>query len=103
VPQPRLPDDVQDYVSFPSRLLSTPVLNLIAMVDQDPPVTAAAEAEARELQARWSAIRADMARIRGRELAQFNAQLRKVGRSQDTASWSDGTPPPPRVLVGPAS
>ena len=103
VPQPKLPNDVQDYVSFPSRLLSTPVLNLIAMVDQEPPVTAAAEAEARDLQARWSAIRSDITRIRGRELAQFNAQLRKAGLPEDTASWSGGSLPPPRVDMGPAA
>jgi hypothetical protein len=103
VPQPKLPDDVQDYVSFPSRLLSTPVLNLIAMVDQDPPVTAAAAAEARDLEARWAAIRSDMARIRARELAQFDAQLRKAGLPEDTASWSAGSPPPPRAVMGPTA
>jgi photosystem II stability/assembly factor-like uncharacterized protein len=97
VPQPRLPKGVQDYVSFPSRLLSTPVLNLIAMVDQDPPVTAAAAAEARDLQSRWSAIRSDMARIRSTELAHFNARLQEAGLPQDTAAWRPGAPPPPRV------
>jgi photosystem II stability/assembly factor-like uncharacterized protein len=97
VPQPKLPRGVEDYVSFPSRLLSTPVLDLIAMVDQDPPVTAAAEAEARDLEARWSASRSDMAGIRSTELAHFNARLRAAGLPQDTASWSPGTPPPPRV------
>ena len=99
VPQPKLPNDAQDYVSFPSRLLSTPVLNLIAMVDQDPPVTAAAAAEARDLESRWSAISADMARIRKTELAQFNARLRAAGLPQDTAAWRPGTPPPPRVAM----
>lgn len=103
VPQPELPNNVQDYVSFPSRLLSTPVLNLIAMVDQDPPVTAAAEAEARDLEARWAGIRSDAARIRERELARFNAELRKAGLPEDTASWSAGSPPPPRVDSGPAA
>ena len=97
VPQPRLPQGVQDYVSFPSRLLSTPVLNLIAMVDQDPPVTAAAEAEAHDLETRWSAISAEAGRIRSTELAHFNARLREAGLPQDAASWSPGTPPPPRV------
>jgi photosystem II stability/assembly factor-like uncharacterized protein len=95
VPQPKLPNNVQDYVSFPSRLLSTPVLNLIAMVDQDPPVTAAAQAQARELEARWSAVRADMAAIRQRELMRFNVELQKAGLPEDTASWSAGKPPPP--------
>ncbi|MGH8298780.1 MAG: WD40/YVTN/BNR-like repeat-containing protein [Steroidobacteraceae bacterium] len=99
VPQPKLPHDIQDYVSFPSRLLSTPVLNLISLVDQDPPVTAAAEAAARDLEARWSAVRSDMARIKSTGLAQFNARLQHAGLPQDTASWSAGSPPPPRVSM----
>jgi photosystem II stability/assembly factor-like uncharacterized protein len=97
VPQPKLPHDIQDYVSFPSRLLSTPVLNLISLVDQDPPVTAAAETEARELEARWSAIRSDLVRIKEKQLAQFNARLKEVGLPPDTAFWSAGIPPPPPV------
>lgn len=97
VPQPRLPHDVQDYVSFPSRLLSTPVLSLMAMVDQDPPVTAAAEVEARDLEARWSGSRADMGRIKASELAAFQTQLRRAGLPSELASWSPGSPPPPRV------
>jgi hypothetical protein len=99
VPQPRLPNDVQDFVSFPSRLLSTPVLNLITMVNQDPPVTAPAQAEARDLEARWSASRAQMARIRKHELATFEAQLRKAGLPADFLPWHPGSPPPPRVAV----
>ncbi|HVS77423.1 MAG TPA: hypothetical protein VHE11_10850 [Steroidobacteraceae bacterium] len=99
VPQPRLPNGVQDYVSFPSRLLSTPVLNLISMVNQDPPVTAAARAEARDIEARWTAIRTDMARIKHAELAQFNIRLREAGLPQDTASWSSGSPPPPVAML----
>lgn len=95
VPQPKLPNDVQDYVSFPSRLLSTPVLGLIALVDQDPPVTAAAGAEARDLEARWAAIRSQMTNIRQHELAGFNDELRKAGLPEDTAAWSAGSPPPP--------
>ncbi|HVC31644.1 MAG TPA: hypothetical protein VND24_10690, partial [Steroidobacteraceae bacterium] len=97
VPQAKLPNGVQDYVSFPSRLLSTPVLNLISMVAQDPPVTAAAEAEARDLEGRWAAMRADMARIREHDLVRFNTQLGKAGLPRDTASWSAGSAPPPRV------
>ncbi len=73
------------------------MLNLISMVNQDPPVTAAARAEARDLEARWTAIRTDMARIKHAELAQFNTRLREAGLPQDTASWSSGSPPPPRV------
>jgi photosystem II stability/assembly factor-like uncharacterized protein len=97
VPQPKLPHGVQDYVSFPSRLLSTPVLNLISMVDQDPPLTAAAQAEARDLTARWAASRAQMAGIRQQELAAFQAQLRRADLPADDASWHPGSPPPPRV------
>ncbi|MCK5362666.1 MAG: glycosyl hydrolase, partial [Gammaproteobacteria bacterium] len=39
VPQPALPDDVQDRIAFPSRLLSTQVLHLMGAIDQDPPVS----------------------------------------------------------------
>jgi hypothetical protein len=97
VPQPKLPDDAQDFVSFPSRLLSTPVLNLIAMVDQDPPVTAAAQDEARDLQARWSSSRAQMGQIKEHELAAFATQLRKAGLPAELRPWRPGSPPPPRV------
>ena len=97
VPQPKLPNDVQDFVSFPSRLLSTPVLNLIAMVNQDPPVTAAAQAEARDLEARWSASRVQMAQIKEHELAAFETQLRKAGLPADVLPWRPDSPPPPRV------
>ncbi|HEX3844464.1 MAG TPA: hypothetical protein VHV80_08895 [Steroidobacteraceae bacterium] len=99
VPQPKLPNDVQDFVSFPSRLLSTPVFNLIAMVNQDPPVTAPAAAEARDLEARWSATRVQMARIKEHELAAFETQLRKAGLPADVLPWRPGSPPPPRVTV----
>jgi photosystem II stability/assembly factor-like uncharacterized protein len=99
VPQPKLPNDVQDFVSFPSRLLSTPVLNLITMINQDPPVTAAAQAEARDLEERWSASRAQMARIKEHDLATFEAQLRKAGLSADIRPWNPGSPPPPRVTI----
>jgi hypothetical protein len=99
VPQPKLPNDVEDYVSFPSRLLSTPVLSLIAMVDQDPPVTAAAEAEARDLTARWSTIRAQRDRIEKQDLTAFEAQLRTAGLPADIHLWRPGSPPPPHVSV----
>lgn len=99
VPQPKLPNDAQDYVSFPSRLLSTPVLNLITMVDQDPPVTVAAQTEASELEARWSAIRADMGRIKTHELASFEAGLRRAGLPSELVPWSAGSPPPSRVSL----
>jgi photosystem II stability/assembly factor-like uncharacterized protein len=97
VPQPRLPHGVEDYVSFPSRLLSTPVLNLISMVDQDPPVTAPAAAEARALETRWSAMKADMQRIESHELAVFEARLREAGVEPKIVPWMPGDPPPPRV------
>jgi hypothetical protein len=99
VPQPKLPNDAQDYVSFPSRLLSTPVLNLITMVSQDPPVTAPAQAEARDLEARWSASQAQMARIKEHELTAFETQLRKAGVPADIPPWRPGSPPPPQIAV----
>ncbi|HUX74138.1 MAG TPA: hypothetical protein VMV25_09645 [Steroidobacteraceae bacterium] len=99
VPQAQLPNHVQDYVSFPSRLLSTPVLNLISMMDQDPPVTAADESEAKDLEARWTAIQTDMNRIKKNELATFESRLHRAGLAQDIVPWRAGVAPPPRVLV----
>ncbi|MDE2148716.1 MAG: glycosyl hydrolase [Gammaproteobacteria bacterium] len=98
VPQPELPNHVQDYVSAPSRLLSTPVLNLISVVDQDPPVTAAAKAQAQALEARWSTIQADRHAIEQGELARFNASLSQAGIPNDIVpTGTDRTPP--RVIA----
>ncbi|MGH7108473.1 MAG: hypothetical protein ACREFT_18420, partial [Acetobacteraceae bacterium] len=97
VPQAPLPNGVQDYVSFPSRLLSTPVLNLIAIVDQDPPVTLAAQEEAKALLSRWSAIHVQAQSIRQHELSRFEEALRRAGLPSPIESWRPGSPPPPRV------
>lgn len=97
VPQAPLPNGVQDYVSFPSRLLSTPVLNLITIVDQDPPVTLAAQEEAKALLSRWSAIRVQAQSIKQHELPVFEEALRQAGLPGAIAGWRPGSPPPPRV------
>lgn len=97
VPQPPLPNHVQDYIGYPSRLLTAPVLNLIDLVDQDPPVTAADKVEARALEARWSKMKTNMAQIQRTELATFKTRLREVGISPHIVLWHRGTPPPPRV------
>lgn len=100
VPQAKLPDHVQDYVSVPSRLLSTPVLNLISVVDQDPPVNAAALSQAQVLESRWSAIKQQMRSIQRVELARFNASLRRADVPHDLIPPGTASPPPPRVVVG---
>ena len=74
VPQPPLPDDVQDRIAFPSRLLSTQVLYLIGTLDQDPPVTAGSKTRARELRDRWSELEGGMRAILD-DLDAFNALL----------------------------
>ena len=75
VPQPPLPNDVQDRVAFPSRLLSTQVLHVMRAIDQDPPVTRGAELRAQELRSQWAGIEADMRQILDRDLGEFNAML----------------------------
>ena len=97
VPQPPLPHHVQDYVGYPSRLLTAPVMYLIHLVDQDPPVTSADETEARSLEARWSAMKASMRRIETGELAAFEARLERAGLAAHIVPWRSGDPPPPRV------
>ena len=97
VPQAPLPNRVQDYVSFPSRLLSTPVLYLMSLVDQDPPVTAAAEREAKSLEGRWAAIKERMEAIKTHQLKAFAHELRLAGRQPQFAPWHSGDTPPPRV------
>ena len=76
VPQPPLPDDVEDRIAFPSRLLSTQILHLMRGVDQDPPVNAGAEFRAQELKRQWAGIKADMRDIIDRDLNELNALLR---------------------------
>lgn len=97
VPQPPLPHHVQDYIGYPSRLLTGSVLYLIHLVDQDPPVTAADNAEAGALEAHWSAIKADMMHIESKSMPAFEARLRQVGITPHIALWHQGDPPPPRA------
>jgi photosystem II stability/assembly factor-like uncharacterized protein len=75
VPQPPLPDDVQDRIAFPSRLLSTQVLHVMAAIEQDPPVTAGSELRARELVEQWAQIKRGYQAILDEDLAALNAIL----------------------------
>lgn len=79
VPQPELPNDVQDRIAFPSRLLSTQVLYLIGTIDQGPPLTAGSQLRARELEDRWSQLAAARDAILKDDLEAFNALLREAG------------------------
>jgi hypothetical protein len=79
VPQPELPNDVQDRIAFPSRLLSTQVLYLIGAIDQGPPLTAGSRVRARELEDRWSQLADARDSILGDDLEAFNALLREAG------------------------
>lgn len=99
MPQPELPNHVQDYVAVPSRLFSIPVLNLISAVDQDPPVTAAAKTVARKLETRWSNIKAEMQEIVHGPLATFNARLRQAGMPLVVLPPGDKSAPP-QVRLG---
>ncbi len=75
VPQPDLPNGVQDTVSFPSRLLSTQVLYVVMALDQEPPVTAGARARLAEVSEQWAGLKADLDAILETDLAAFNALL----------------------------
>jgi photosystem II stability/assembly factor-like uncharacterized protein len=75
VPQPPLPDDVQDRIAFPSRLLSTQVLHVMGAIDQDPPVSEGSELRARELTEQWAQIKLEFRDIVDEDLAALNAVL----------------------------
>ena len=75
VPQPELPNGVQDRIAFPSRLLSTQVLHVMRAIDQDPPVTRGSELRTEELRVQWTAIKEDMLEILDVDLRDFNELL----------------------------
>jgi len=75
VPQPGLPNDVQDRIAFPSRLLSTQVLHVMRAMDQDPPVTTGSELRVEELRTQWAVIKSDMLEILDVDLREFNDLL----------------------------
>ncbi len=75
VPQPPLPNGVQDRIAFPSRLLSTQVLHLISVLDQDPPVNQGSELRASELSTQWAGIKSDMQKILDTDLKGLNDLL----------------------------
>ena len=73
------------------------MLNLISIVDQDPPVTLAAQKEAKALLSRWSASRAQAQSIKQHGLSTFEEALRRAGMPSAVEGWRSGSPPPPRV------
>ncbi|MDX1406152.1 MAG: hypothetical protein R3192_16555, partial [Woeseiaceae bacterium] len=75
VPQPDLPNGVEDRIAFPSRLLSTQVLHVMRAMDQDPPVTRGSEIRTEELRAQWADLKSDMLQILDVDLREFNAML----------------------------
>ncbi len=75
VPQPELPNNVQDLIAFPSRLLSTQILHVMRAIDQDPPVTAGSELRTQELRDQWSGLVSEMLAILDNDLREFNELL----------------------------
>ena len=75
LPQAPLPGGLRDTVSIPSLLLSTQVMRVLTLVDQDPPVTAGILARAADLEAAWAGLKEDAAGINAKELAAFNTAL----------------------------
>jgi hypothetical protein len=76
VPQSALPNDVQDRIAYPSRLLSTQILHVIDAMDQDPPVSDALIERVAQLQAQWSGLKAGLNQIFDGPLQELNAMLR---------------------------
>lgn len=79
VPQPELPNDIQDRIAFPSRLLSTQILHVMRTVDQDPPVTEGSRLRARELGDQWAELEAEKRLIVDTGVRDFNELLRSEG------------------------
>ena len=79
IPQPPLPEGRQDRIAYPSRLLSTQALHVLAMIDQGPPVAAPLVARVDELEASWAQWRDKAEAIIGGELADLNAALAAAG------------------------
>lgn len=101
--QPRLSNDTQDYVSYPSRSWAIPVFNLISLVDRNPPpITKRDELVARELTGKWSSFEAAERSIVSVPLARFNVNARHAGlQPVELHPRPDSTPPPPVIRVTP--
>jgi photosystem II stability/assembly factor-like uncharacterized protein len=79
VPQSALPNDVQDRIAYPTRLLSTQILHVIDAMDQDPPMSDALIDRVAQLQAQWSGLKAGLNQIFDGSLQELNALLRSSG------------------------
>jgi hypothetical protein len=79
VPQAELPDEVQDRIAYPSRLLSTQILHVIDTMDQDPPMSEAMIERVGQLQAQWSGLKAGLNQIFDGSLQELNALLLSSG------------------------
>ena len=75
VPQPPLPDDVEDRIAFPSRLLSTQVLHMMRTIDQDPPLSDGSKMRAQDLKVQWAQLKVDMQEILNSDLGELNRLL----------------------------
>jgi hypothetical protein len=72
VPQAPLPNDIQDRIGFPSRLLSTQILHTLSILDGPPPVPVAVRQHVAELETQWTTMKQQAERLRSRAKAQFN-------------------------------
>ncbi|HEX3679485.1 MAG TPA: hypothetical protein VHU90_07175, partial [Galbitalea sp.] len=72
VPQSPLPNEIQDRIGYPSRLLSTQILHTLSILDGPPPVPVAVRQHVAELEAQWARMKQQAERLRSRAKAEFN-------------------------------
>jgi hypothetical protein len=83
VPQSPLPEETQDRIGFPSRLLSTQMLHTLSILDGLPPVPEAVKQRVEELALEWARLKAEASQLRaeGQRIAATGKALSKGKRS----------------------
>jgi photosystem II stability/assembly factor-like uncharacterized protein len=92
VPQPPLPDGLEDRIAYPSHLLSTQVLHVMSVVDQGPPLSETVQQRVAALQSTWDGFAARQRELIETDLAAFNGLLNEANR----VKVPEGVEPVPR-------
>jgi hypothetical protein len=79
IPQAPLPNNIQDRIGFPSRLLSTQILHTLSILDGPPPVPVAVRTHVGELETQWAAMKGAAEALRRRAKTQFNVTAAPSG------------------------
>jgi len=80
VPQPPLPDGLEDRIAYPSHLLSTQVLHVLSIVDQGPPISETVEQRVAALQSTWAGLADAQRQLIETGLADFNRLVDEANR-----------------------